>query len=152
MKIRTPPPSRRCCNSVMLGRGQASSGLPGLPMAHSRARCRHRDFGSLSALPGQAQHRAWLGHHGAGSHFALPPGSPVSSRSGQKAGLGEYGSGTFSCDSCRGRIGGLAASAHLPCQAGTRYMLGQFRLHVHRHRWHITRWRAPSASHRPARQ
>lgn len=85
MKIRNPP-SRRCCNSVMLGRVQASSGLPRLPMAHSHACCRHRDFSSLPAGSCRAQQGAWPGHHRARSHFSLPASSPIPSRSGQKAG------------------------------------------------------------------
>lgn len=43
-------PSRRCCNSVMPGRGQASPDLPGLPMVHSHPCCWHRDFGSWLKL------------------------------------------------------------------------------------------------------
>lgn len=117
MKIRNPF-SIRCCNNAKPCRGQARSDLPGLSMVHSCACCEHRDFGSLSAGPCQARQGALLGHHGARSHFALPPGSSISSRSGQKAGAGEHGSSTFSCGSCRGQIRGLAVSTQLPCQKG----------------------------------
>lgn len=53
----------------MPGSGQASSGLPGLPTAHSRPRCWRGDFGSWQG--------AWLGHRRARSHFALPPSLPA---------------------------------------------------------------------------
>jgi len=72
----------------MPGRAQASSGLPGFPTARSCAHSGHRDCGSSPAGLCQAQQGAWPGRHRARRYFALPPGCPVSSRSGQRAGAG----------------------------------------------------------------
>lgn len=84
MTIRTVTPSlQKMLQCLMLGGGQASSGFPRLPMAHSPALCRHRDSCSLPYGLCQAQQGAWPGHRGERSS---PASSPAGS--GEEAGAG----------------------------------------------------------------